>query len=302
MATENLQIPDIAASQSSKEVTANAAHNLLDRAMNKHVSKVISGSTEFSTTETRENTLIILTGTPGAPFTIDMPDTNIRRLFVLNLTDADCTIENSVSAVGSGDTILIPTLEGLEFHYDGLDFRLLAGGGGGSVAVDDESTEIIAEATRLKFFGEGVVVTDGGSGVAEIAIAQDVIGAAGPYRFLSSYPLTGASVDILDIGDADIKELMLVIVGLEVATDDTETLLRYDFGAGVQATGYTSSNQATAGGSTFNSSATNGIILGSSAGNSGQGNAAGENGAWRVFISDPFGTNQKKTKDRKSVV
>ena len=120
MATENLQIPDIAASQNQKEVTANAAHNLLDRAINNNVQKTITGDTTFTTTETRENFVIELIGTPGAPHTIDMPDTNNRTLAVVNNTDDVMTIRNSASG-GSGQPS-IAVGEASIFHYDGTDF------------------------------------------------------------------------------------------------------------------------------------------------------------------------------------
>lgn len=120
MATENLQIPDIAAAQNQKEVTANAAHNLLDRALNKNVTKAIAGDGTFTTTETRENFLIELTGTPGAPHTIDMPDTNKRTLAVVNNTDGVMTIRNSAGA-GTGQPVLAVGTASI-FHYDGVNF------------------------------------------------------------------------------------------------------------------------------------------------------------------------------------
>lgn len=127
MATENLQIPDIASNQNQKEVTANAAHNLLDRAMNNNVQKVITVSTSFTATETRENFVIELTGTPGAPLNLDMPDTNNRTLTIVNNTDDIMTIRNSASG-GAGQPVI--AVGGVStFHYDGvnfLDFSALA--------------------------------------------------------------------------------------------------------------------------------------------------------------------------------
>ena len=51
MATENLQIPDILQSQNQKEVTANAAHNLLDRALNNRATRAISGAEQMTAVE-----------------------------------------------------------------------------------------------------------------------------------------------------------------------------------------------------------------------------------------------------------
>jgi len=120
MATENLQIPDIQASQNSKEVTANAAHNLLDRALNNNVSKAITVATSFTTTETRENIIVELTGTPGSALNIDMPDTNNRFMVVVNNTDDVMTIRNSAGG-GTGQPV-IPVGQISIFQYDGTNF------------------------------------------------------------------------------------------------------------------------------------------------------------------------------------
>lgn len=122
MASENLQIPDILASQNQKEVTANAQTNLLDRAINGNgtFQKTITGSGSFTTTETRENPVIELTGTPGSAFTVNMPDTNRRFLTVLNSTDAVATIRNSAGG-GTGQPVL-EIGEATEFYYDGTNF------------------------------------------------------------------------------------------------------------------------------------------------------------------------------------
>lgn len=132
MATTNLQIPDIAASQNQKEVTANAAHNLLDLAMNDSVAKAITTDTSFTTAEARENFLIELTGTPGTPRNIDMPDTNSRFLAVVNNTDNVMTIRNSASG-GTGQPVIAVSAAAI-FHYDGTNFFDLSALGGGSVA------------------------------------------------------------------------------------------------------------------------------------------------------------------------
>ncbi len=73
MATENLQIPDILQSQNQKEVTANAAHNLLDRALNNRATRAISGAEQMTAVEQRENYALELTGIPGNT-TFDMFD------------------------------------------------------------------------------------------------------------------------------------------------------------------------------------------------------------------------------------
>ena len=116
MATENLQIPDIAASQNQKEVTANAAHNLLDRAINNDVEVTVVATDTFTATETRENGFIELVGTAGAT-TINMPDTNSRNLTVLNNTNGIITIRNSASGGTNQQVLGIGKTK--EFFYDG---------------------------------------------------------------------------------------------------------------------------------------------------------------------------------------
>ncbi len=120
MATDHLQVPDIQASQNNKEVTANTAHNLLDRAMNQIIQKAITVDAPFTTTETRENIVIELTGTDGNPHFLDMPDTNERFMTVVNNTDDVMTIRNSVGG-GTGQPVLAVG-QATIFHYDGTDF------------------------------------------------------------------------------------------------------------------------------------------------------------------------------------
>ena len=158
MATDHLQIPDIQANQNQKEVTANAAHNLLDRAINQVVPKAISGSTSLTTTESRENTLVILTGTPGAPFNLDMPDTNERKLWILNNTDSTVTVRNSAGG-GTGQPSALAGLQ-VRFHYDGTDFTVDRTGA--AIGVLDEGVSVVSAASLLNYLGEGVSVSDAG--------------------------------------------------------------------------------------------------------------------------------------------
>ena len=153
MATENLQIPDIAASQNQKEVTANAAHNLLDRAANKNVQKTITGSALFTTTETRENFLIELTGTPGAAFTLDMPDTNKRTLAVLNNTGQTATIRNS-AAGGADQPVLVNGAQSY-FHYDGVDFTPLGSGAVDFLTLNDTPGSYAGQAGKVATVNSG---------------------------------------------------------------------------------------------------------------------------------------------------
>ena len=121
MATTHLQIPDIQANQNSKEVTANAAHDLLDKALNANVQVAVSvGVNNLTTTQARENFVIELTGSPGAGYTVEMPDTNKRTLVIVNSSDGTATVQNP-SAGGTGQPVIAPG-EASFFHFDGTDF------------------------------------------------------------------------------------------------------------------------------------------------------------------------------------
>lgn len=125
MATSITQIPDIQSGQSQKEVTANIAHDLLDRQLNQLLGIAVTGAFTLTSNQMRENAVLELTGTPGAPFTMDMFDTNQRLIRVINNTDDVATIRNSAAGgvgqpvVAIGDTVT--------FHYDGTDFHNLLG-------------------------------------------------------------------------------------------------------------------------------------------------------------------------------
>lgn len=120
MPTTHTQIPDIQALQSQKEVTANQAHDRLDKQLNQLLGIVVTGDLTLTAVQMRENALLELTGTPGAPFTVDMFDTNERVLSVFNNTDDVATVRNSASG-GAGQPI-IAVGDTVTFHYDGVDF------------------------------------------------------------------------------------------------------------------------------------------------------------------------------------
>lgn len=168
MATDHLQIPDITASQNQKEMTANTAHNLLDRAMNQLVQKtVVSGSNSLSTTQARQNAIIEVIGTPGAPWTLDMPDTNERVLVVYNNSDDQGTIQNSASG-GSG----LPVIEVGEtaiFHYDGTDFIeiVVAGNGSSRTVATAQTTDATVTTLASVALASGETKTIRGFGLAQ---------------------------------------------------------------------------------------------------------------------------------------
>ena len=121
MATTHLQIPDIAASQNQKEVTANAAHDLLDKAVTQLLTPVAMASDVVLTAvQQRENAYLELTGTPSTDRNLNMFDTNAKVLTVFNNCDSQVTIRNSASG-GSDQPVIAPGTT-VTFHYDGTDF------------------------------------------------------------------------------------------------------------------------------------------------------------------------------------
>lgn len=123
MASPYLEIPDILQNQNQKEVTHNQSIDLLDRAINQITTKIITADDTFTTTETRQNTLVVLEGTPGSPFNVDMPDTNERRLAIQNDSDSDATIRNSASELTG--SFLVAKGSTADLHYDGTEFRAI---------------------------------------------------------------------------------------------------------------------------------------------------------------------------------
>ncbi len=153
MPTTHLQIADIQASQSQKEVVANQAHDLLDKSTNQVVSIAVTGDFTLTAVQMRENTIVELTGTPGSAFTMDMFDTNQRLLVVFNNTDAACTVRNS-AAGGAGQPVIADGTV-VTFHYDGVDFINFdpPGGGGGKVlqVVNTQTGAVATGTTGLPF-------------------------------------------------------------------------------------------------------------------------------------------------------
>lgn len=224
MATDHLQIPDIQASQNQKEVTANAAHNLLDRAMNQIVQKaVVLGAQSFTTTETRENTIIELTGTPGGAVQVDMPDTNQRKLTVVNNSDGAATIRNSASA-GTGQPTIAAGASAT-FHYDGTNFidysALYAGGGGNSRTVATaQTTDATVTTLASESLAAGETKTIRGFGMAQgpsnASVGFNFVGTA--HNNGGTTTFDGRVVDTLDDNGNGWK--------LDIDADDTSDTLR----------------------------------------------------------------------------
>lgn len=95
MASPNLAITHVAAAQNQKEVTVNDAIDRLDLASNDTVDIDCSGgNTTVSAADYRENFLLRLTGTPGADFTVTLPDGK-RVLAIHNTTAKAATVRTA---------------------------------------------------------------------------------------------------------------------------------------------------------------------------------------------------------------
>jgi hypothetical protein len=95
MSSPNLAAPHVAAAQNQKEVTINDATDALDLAITASLSVDCSagGTIAPTLTQARRNARFVLSGTPPAAFTFQIP--NLSRLLVLrNTTEQLATLRN----------------------------------------------------------------------------------------------------------------------------------------------------------------------------------------------------------------
>lgn len=160
MPTSNLNITHIAAAQNNKEVTANAAFDTLDNAMNKTV------GVDFSTSPVTYTQANMATGhvfRPSAALAanVEFIVPVINRVFVVANTDATYDIDVSVGATATG-TITVPPGEKYLFATTGTAGQLyqVGGGSGGLVNVVEDTTPQLGG--NLDVNGNSIVsVSDG---------------------------------------------------------------------------------------------------------------------------------------------
>jgi len=160
MATPNLNLTHLTASQNNKETTANLVFDGLDNAMNLSDPMTITGDKNVTAAELRGAVLFNLTGSPGATFVLTVP-TSIERLFIVyNNTDQTCSLE--LEDAGT-DGISIIAGSAVLVHTNGTTLVAIAGGtstGGGSgttgITIQDESVTLSALIETLDFVGGGV--------------------------------------------------------------------------------------------------------------------------------------------------
>lgn len=199
MATPNLSLPEITSGQGNKHITHNTALGYLDSVLTAPVTKTIT-DTNAATVTTQElqraRTVVLAAGTPAptGPIGVTLPAIVRGDFFVLNTT-----AQAAILAVPGQGTGLpeVPAGEIRLLHQDGTVVRLAGGGpgagGGGAVAVEDEGAEVISAAARLNFTGNGVNVTDAGSGEVTIDIpGSSVEGMVPVYTIPGLAPPRGA--------------------------------------------------------------------------------------------------------------
>ncbi len=103
--TENLQITHIEQAQEQKEVIANAGFDRLDKATQGtiDINVAAGGTIQVSSTDYLDNYLLRLTGSPGADFTLEVPDGG-RHFAVENLSGKIATIETESTG---GETVIL---------------------------------------------------------------------------------------------------------------------------------------------------------------------------------------------------
>jgi hypothetical protein len=181
MASDNLSIPAVSASQTQKEVTINDGINALDNAANGVLPITITTHRTLTATEFTRNVMFNLSGSPAADFNLVVPGTN--RLFaVRNGTSKVCTVKYAAS----GSLTLAAGVSAL-VHSDGTSLVSLGGGGGGGGAstlldlTDGPGSYAGAATYKVVVNGAGTgfeFVPDSGGG------GTDYISRAGATRFV----------------------------------------------------------------------------------------------------------------------
>lgn len=212
--TTNLGVPYITAGQNQKEVTANAAFDRLDKALTETLeANLTSGNVTVTDTQYREALQIRAINATVSGRTVTLPAR--ERITILRNDPANT---QSVAFVRGSTTLTLAVGETLLARTDGTANGLVAllrgtgaGGGAGSVTVQDEGSGVAgAPHSTLNFVGAGVVATNGGGGVATITISGGGSGVTledegttvtgGPHTTLN---FTGSGVTVTNTGSGE---------------------------------------------------------------------------------------------------
>lgn len=157
MGTPNLNVGYVAAGQTQKEVTINAAFDQLDKAANQTVAVdcTAAGTVAVASATYVNAGCLKLTGAPASPFTVTVPDT--KRIFVVH---NDSGQQATVQSVAGGTTTIVPDGYLGWFVNQGSDAVCVvlssASGGGGALALlSDVTLTGLADNDEL-YFDTGV--------------------------------------------------------------------------------------------------------------------------------------------------
>lgn len=132
MTTPILGITEVAQSQSNKEAAINNAIRALENATQRRFAQVVTVDFTLSATDYTRNFYFDLSGTPGAPTTMTVPDSE-HAFYVFNGTDDQII----VGSAQTGETVTIELGEGRLLYNNGLgDILQIGGGAGGGGATD----------------------------------------------------------------------------------------------------------------------------------------------------------------------
>lgn len=176
MATTNLNIAAVSASQNQKEVTINQAFSEVDDAFASGETITIGSSNAHTLTadEMRRNFFFVIDpdggDLPTGQITLTVASAVRRGLFFVQNNTAQ-----TVEVINTGQTETAPTIPAdsrrlLAFDLSDVVEAGGGGGGGGTLTTQDEGNTVVASTTTYNFTGPGVTASDGGGGVADVNV------------------------------------------------------------------------------------------------------------------------------------
>lgn len=144
MATGNLLITHLLASQNNKEVTVNEALDILDGASHGFQSKAFTANVNLTVEEFRENFVTQLTGGSAGTFTLTIPSGYKKAFYVFNLSAATALVQ--VNNEGS-DATTVNAGSAAMLYATGTDIIVISNTSIGGAAGAPETTENVTGAT-----------------------------------------------------------------------------------------------------------------------------------------------------------
>jgi len=160
MSTPNLNILHIQAAQNQKEVTANAAFDALDNAMNAEVAITMTDANyTLTSTSFDSGCVFVFTGTLTASRSVFVPDTN--RSFIVNNSTTGGFSLIVTTASGTGITLANAATTYVALYCDGTNVQEVGSTGSSGVA----SLNSLTGALSVTSTGGTLTVTTSGSDV-----------------------------------------------------------------------------------------------------------------------------------------